>query len=1043
MTQDNMQDVFPVNITFVPGEQPVDRKLTGFAKQTDTAFSKMTRAIGDPWDYNVHSGSSGNYTLSPAKLSQASIARLLGPSDYASPRGASFQEGVTDPCTISLFSYRNQWCVGFPLVCLSSPLDIADSGSGKVVPLVWGTDIVISVANDAFTTEKSSVDEIVEAGDFHIDYYAGIITTYSIPTSTVVLNVNNINMLGYGVPWGTSNVIPHWNQTTPLCYVTVISSVGGTTVYNIALPEVQKSVRDTLSNPLTGAVGDWGISAGSGWSIDTTGQSAQYRMPYQLTENLTIGDSIPEGAVYVYDSSTARIVPITTFTYYDEHNVRCEAPDDWLTAGATVRLIVTGSSIAEDVHYLMSALRDSRHNGLSAGAKNDTLQYSVPISHKNLTELYTDYISSSYSTPEEFYFTKSSFPTNPHPQYIHRSGYQASDLDGNHANSMRGNLVFAGIYPDYALGGGSVGGQMEETYGVVWGGHELTGTNTNTRLAWEGGTNIDTWVSGAALRFGFGLDIVGGAPGASDNLGALTLTSWRGTPLYLRGYSGSDEGDGAILGFDMACNSEMNYIKLYEAYRTASTDPTNCPVNIGQSISDILDITPGLSGFTFKRLSEEQIREFRFRAVSRNQLAWNAEQSVGHYESSLDTSMSFDVASKSGDGEDLILLLTSSAPPTTFRIGSSVTLSGFVANNITTTVDEIFTSGSYTVIHVTTSLVDENPAPAGAQVTVNTNEFNQYFVSPSMVGCDFVNLYSNAIFFSDTGDGVTTSFTTNGSAWLADGTITPSGLYFIPQGSSSEPYLAFAACDSDLEEGYSKPLEVGDRHGFIYTSSQGGDIKLSTDNNGNFGIWQGTGGISSGQSYLAAGRNSICTIDKLNILTYDTLDISAAGSTTNMSLTAGNILSAHGDSIYIRTMGSPYGVGSGDLGMFIESDFVGEARNGWQFYCRTYGGAGANTYLGLSTSDIELTVNDANPASTHSTLQILYNAVTLSSGGNIDIHNTNGGIHVSTLGYVTLDSVKTSTGNPGGPSNGMIVINTVDRNIKIYADTAWRTLVSW
>lgn len=45
-------------------------------------------------------------------------------------------------------------------------------------------------------------------------------------------------------------------------------------------------------------------------------------------------------------------------------------------------------------------------------------------------------------------------------------------------------------------------------------------------------------------------------------------------------------------------------------------------------------------------------------------------------------------------------------------------------------------------------------------------------------------------------------------------------------------------------------------------------------------------------------------------------------------------------------------------------------------------------------------------------------------------------------GYVVLESVKTTAGDPAG-QEGMLVLNTADNAVRIYADGAWRTLVSW
>ena len=44
--------------------------------------------------------------------------------------------------------------------------------------------------------------------------------------------------------------------------------------------------------------------------------------------------------------------------------------------------------------------------------------------------------------------------------------------------------------------------------------------------------------------------------------------------------------------------------------------------------------------------------------------------------------------------------------------------------------------------------------------------------------------------------------------------------------------------------------------------------------------------------------------------------------------------------------------------------------------------------------------------------------------------------------YLILESVKSTAGNPTG-QEGMLVINTLDNAVRIYADGAWRTLASW
>jgi hypothetical protein len=117
MSVDKMQDVFPIEFDFVNGEQPDSVKFTAWRKQTDAAFANVVKAIGDPWEYNTHTNGDGvQYNLSPSRLAQASLSRMIGPSDYASPQGGSFNEAVNSVVTLTLESSRNAWKIGFPLV---------------------------------------------------------------------------------------------------------------------------------------------------------------------------------------------------------------------------------------------------------------------------------------------------------------------------------------------------------------------------------------------------------------------------------------------------------------------------------------------------------------------------------------------------------------------------------------------------------------------------------------------------------------------------------------------------------------------------------------------------------------------------------------------------------------------------------------------------------------------------------------------------------------------------------------------------------------
>lgn len=1048
-SEDKMQDVFPVNFDFVKGEQPTASKLSAWVKQTDTGFSRITRAIGDPWDYSAHSGYGGAYNLSPEKLAQASIARFCGPSDYASPRGASFQEPVTEVITVTLQSYRNQWRLGFPLIKLTAPLDISDNGAGKIEDLEWGTDITLEggLGDVVLTTLKTTKMAVTEPGDFHIDYAAGIITSYSIPTVSITMFIENINMLGPGTPWGTANVIPSWAQTTPLCFVTLVSSVGGTSVWNIELPIVSKSVRDTVNSYIYGTAENYAEdSVDATWRIHASGESARHRLPYQFTNSMALNDTIPVGSIYLYDNAQARILPVTAFYYVDEHNVHCEAPDLWVPLGNSVRLIVTGSSLAEDVHYLMSVMREGSHAGLSAGQKMDTIHFTSPISHSDLADTYTDY---NTDPDVKFYFRASSFPTNPHPQYLHRAGYQGSDLEGNSANAMRGWLVFAGRDADMTLGTGPDGGCSYATYGLMFGGYDVAGSNGACRIAFEGGLENTSWTAGgSAVRHGFCIPAVGGV--SSDfAYGALAYTPWYGTPLYLRGHYGATLGEvsGAMLGFDLCQNGEMNYIKMMPAVRTGTYDRVNLPVKTDQTETDPLDITPMAGyGLEWQRFSAAQIREFRFRGCSWNPDALNAGMSVGEsVDTALDESININAIAKyaSTPWAYNVITFSSSTDPSLFRVGGAVVLSGFASNNIITTITAVSDSGTFVAIAVAATLVTELPAPAGARVTVQANEFNAYFTSPGMVGCDFLNVYSNAIFFSDTGDGKATSFTTLGANWMKENGPAPTGLYYLPRATGQDPRLEFSIYDSS-ESDTTTPLEIGDAHGFKYYSSLGGNIWISTDGAGDdarFALVQGPGA-----AFMAVDSYPTDNV----ILAEGDIVIGAGG---DMLLTADDYMRASG-------MGT-FGVyATTQIDLCVSDNFSSYTATG-DYYTRILCGPGSMSIISNDTT---------SPTSRFSSLAVAYTQATLSSiggytkmqaddayvkvqDGKISISGDSSGgsgtetieLDAGTDGLITLKAIKTTTGDyaVGFGNTGSFVINIADNNIKIWADGAWRTLVSW
>jgi hypothetical protein len=106
-------------------------------------------------------------------------------------------------------------------------------------------------------------------------------------------------------------------------------------------------------------------------------------------------------------------------------------------------------------------------------------------------------------------------------------------------------------------------------------------------------------------------------------------------------------------------------------------------------------------------------------------------------------------------------------------------------------------------------------------------------------------------------------------------------------------------------------------------------------------------------------------------------------------------------------------------------------------------GAGAKTARVRSTDNqSKVIIESANVAGMHPSVEF-YIAGTLvgyvrenTSTGHLELSGQPG------AAYVVLTSSKTTQGDPTGVE-GMIYINTFDNVVRMYADSAWRTLASW
>ena len=923
MSDDQMQDVYPIQFNFKSSEQPTGEKLSALVKHTDSAFSNITQAIGDPWDYQSHSIG----LLSLARLGQSSLARMAGPSDWLSPIGGCWNEQLPSTVDVTLVPDKNSWVLGYPLVKVTTPIEEATLISSAITPLTWDTapnDIVVVASTDpagVLTTEVASADLVVSTGLFYVDYYRGTIVSYDTPADAITIRISNLHMFGPGVPWGTHNIIPTWTDTVGLCTASPGVDIGGGQMrYTLSLPTVSKSPRVGTEVIRTGkrsySSGDYDAS----WNIDGPNHTTSYRLPASLTTaGLAAGTTIPGGYLLLWDDTAGRVIPLVTFKYRDENSLTLETTTNWLTAGSRYRIITSGSSISESISYLLQTTRNAASLGLS---NTSSISYSIPISHDNLEHRYNGNLDSGFSdlskteaTADWFKFRESSYPTNPHPQYLHRYGYMASDASGNDSNALRGDLLL--------LSNSLADNVYSNSYKVAF------GRVADNYLGYEGTYN-ETPGSGsayvAANRYGFYFDSIGACPDAAL-WGAMTFNIYDGSPLYIRGKTdtsptwASSAYRGAVIAMDLAQSSEMNYIKLMPAHRSGSFDVSNMPAATPGQVSPTttLDITPSIvSASGQKRLSASQIREFRFRGVSNVPTATN------------------------------------------------------------TSLDSLYSAEG----HV---------------------EFKYYFTSPGMAGVDFLNIYSNAIFFSDTGDGKLTSFTTNGNTWMNSNSDSdrPSGMYYVPDISAAPytPYFKF--CNYETGYGGKIPLQFGYTYGL--NCNVVGNIDIDTQ--GDFDLEAvGTVYVSSGTNlptasssttnkvYIAASKNTVAPTSCIQILTDNTTSLTGYSNYT----AAQDILIGSGH--YLGILADDYiGIGcDGDIAIVPQDDFLLLA--GLTANRPTYSLPGRVGQIIIGADD---TTGSIQLLTKNTVGTIVNKDIFIHSGNNIEINST-GATEITSIGNIAL-----------------------------------------
>lgn len=519
MSEDKYKNLFPIEVAFVAGEQPSDRKLTGWGAQDKSAFGSVEKALGDLHDTNSHTGTNGgshSFTLSDRKLQISSLGRLIGPSSWLNPdfstRHGTFSVVVTLKCDPSGPVFGDAVCRHWVLPLKPKTYNASTK--------VW-SDSTITVGGAqaaSFSDEKNTLAAVVENGDYYVDYDGGYVYSYQgVPSGSSATFSFDTSLYPDFYEEASNNVIPDFNEASTLCTVAFVGPhytvdtpvmTRGVKLNNVVIAGANSNLGffgDLSSSGLATAYksGGSGVAAGTlnYAAVDDPRDSVQLKLPAVLIDNCLAGDAIPTGFMFLYDNSTGTVVNNCTFVYASSTQVRVTPPDGVTLAagGNRYRLVTVGTNQTEVLKSL--AIRSIFHK--HDGAHGDSL-----LSHATLTDRYLSVgLASGDESRNVFYDSQFGPIQNPHPQYLHRMGFTTSDLEEpeNSGNALRGDLVLSaetGIFTSDWLNKTTI---VADSFGIYFGGHPDYGTETHGYLKGIANGSSESVIEGTS-----GLLVAGG-----------------------------------------------------------------------------------------------------------------------------------------------------------------------------------------------------------------------------------------------------------------------------------------------------------------------------------------------------------------------------------------------------------------------------------------------------------------------------------------------------------------------------------------------------
>lgn len=456
-------------VYFVAGEQPTADKFNALVSQTKYGFSGLESAIGD-----IHS-SSWPYIADDIGTSST---RLTIPFYRSITTGDEL--GGTDAAGRSLDIVNLARLIG-PSSNLN-PLMMVEVGDNNIVDeAIAGSDRtefqlrypvagLVSATNPTFTDDtagalanfKSNVQNVNSTGDYHVDSN-GKVTCFT-PTASGILASYTVDPKDWGggssYSYSRMNVIPDPNQVAAESSEQVVVSVAGADgLHTVQLPLITHMQTNISADAieLSGA--------------KDLNYQLQAKLPFVLTENMTTGQSIPSGFVYLKNVTTNEVYTDATYIYNDEDTFQVGGVDldDAISAANVFQVLTVGTDITSAILDLQFKMHRHRHNR-AFGERGIRVQ---------------DLVNNHRSPGLSGTFVPSTMDSNHFSQYLHRDGYRPDDEGSaaNDANALRGNLVF-GLNSEspgeYVLGANGITSSGSDTWGICFGGNPGASTPDTT-----------------------------------------------------------------------------------------------------------------------------------------------------------------------------------------------------------------------------------------------------------------------------------------------------------------------------------------------------------------------------------------------------------------------------------------------------------------------------------------------------------------------------------------------------------------------------------